>query len=95
MRTRIPLGFRLGYILRTDDPKDRRVIRVSLSPLGRSEVVKYLNDFTAYCARIIEFLGEKDSRVFARLLEKICGFMEAEPKQNREDLIAKEHVDGR
>jgi DNA-binding MarR family transcriptional regulator len=29
--------FRLGYILRTADPKDRRVIRISLSPLGSSK----------------------------------------------------------
>jgi DNA-binding MarR family transcriptional regulator len=82
--------FRLGYVLRRADPKDRRVVRISLTPLGRSEVLNYLKDFSGYCARMAEFLGEKDSLVFARLLGKISGFMEAEPRQNRENLYAKE-----
>ena len=81
---------RLGYITRNADLNDRRVIRVALTPLGRSEVVKYLREFTSYCGRIVDYLGEKDSRIFAKLLEKICAFMEAEPKQVREDLTAKE-----
>jgi DNA-binding MarR family transcriptional regulator len=81
---------RLGYITRNADPNDRRVIRIALTPLGRSEVMKYLQDFTSYCARIVDYLGEKDGLLFAVLLEKICRFMEAEPKQVREDLTAKE-----
>jgi hypothetical protein len=33
-------------------------------------------DFKSYCARTVMFLGEKDSMVFARTLEKICSFIE-------------------
>ena len=85
--------FHLGYIFRTADTEDRRVIRISLTPFGRSEVHKYLEDFKSYCARIVMFLGENDSVVFARTLEKICSFIESEPRQKRENLSAMEQVD--
>lgn len=81
---------RLGYITRNADPNDRRVTRIALTPRGRSEVMRYLQEFTSYCSRIVDYLGEKESLVFAALLEKICLFMEAEPRQVREDLTAKD-----
>ncbi|AOP33256.1 hypothetical protein A0128_04970 [Leptospira tipperaryensis] len=86
--------FRLGYILRESDPKDRRVIRIRLTSMGRSKVLNYQKDFSNYCARIAEYLGEKDSFLFARLLSKISGFMEAEPKQTRMDLNVQEKHKG-
>ncbi len=85
--------FRLGYILRESDPKDRRVIRIRLTPIGRSKVLNYQKEFSNYCARIAQYLGEKDSLVFARLLGKISSFMEAEPKQTRMDLNTEENID--
>jgi DNA-binding MarR family transcriptional regulator len=85
--------FRLGYVARSEDPKDRRVIRISLTPRGRAEVQGYLQDFGSYCGRIVKYLGREDSLTFARLLGKISAFMEAEPRQNREDLKAEERAD--
>ena len=75
--------FRLGYIVRESDPHDRRVIRIRLTSLGRSMVTKHMDEFRAYCGRIAEYLGERDSLAFARLLRKVSGFMESEPRPTR------------
>jgi DNA-binding MarR family transcriptional regulator len=74
---------RLGYVLREPEPKDRRVIRIQLTPTGRTKVLNFQQEFSGYCARIAQYLGDEDSFILARLLEKISGFMEAEPRQTR------------
>ncbi|AYV57758.1 MarR family transcriptional regulator [Leptospira kmetyi] len=83
--------FRLGYVVRESDPTDRRVIRIRLTPIGRSKMLGYQKEFNDYCAGISEYLGEKDSILFARLLRKVSGFMAAEPKQTRMDLNPKKN----
>ena len=50
--------FRLGYILRTPDSQDRRVIRIALTALGRSELLDYLKDFGSYCVGSQSFSGK-------------------------------------
>lgn len=54
-------------------------------------VAKHVKDFNDYCARIAEYLGEKDSFVFAKLLGKVSSFMRSEPRQARMKAQSQKH----
>jgi DNA-binding MarR family transcriptional regulator len=76
--------FKLGYLERQPDPLDRRAIRLHLTEAGKQKALAFREEFRNYCRRIVAYLGEEDTRTLAFLLNKMSGFLEAEPKPARD-----------
>lgn len=64
-------------IVRAKDPKDRRIVRVSLTDRGRSKASEILRYYFRIYEGLIEHLGEEDSRMLTALLQRTIAYMEA------------------
>jgi DNA-binding MarR family transcriptional regulator len=60
-----------GLIERRPDPEDRRLIRVHLTPAGRSFLDKIRPGYSRWLSSIVEPLDEEERQQLVRLLEKI------------------------
>lgn len=60
-----------GLVERAEDPRDRRVRRVSLSPAGRELVDKILDAGTTRFRRLLELVDTDTLRQFEHVMEKL------------------------
>ena len=67
-----------SYITRTPQGSDRRRIAVALTDSGRERIEAELDEMKRSHARLLEYLGEKDSEEFIRLIKKALSFWEAD-----------------
>jgi len=70
-----------GLVERRDDPKDRRAIRVYLTPKAESLREELLNIYHRNNARFLSVLSNEEKEVFERVvqkLESIGGYMDDE-----------------
>lgn len=76
-----------GLIIRTPSKEDRRVILISLSPLGLELLERFHEKFAQTIQGLKEYLGEKDSKELMRLIILTCEYFESEgmEKQNDEE----------
>lgn len=58
----------IGLVERLADPNDRRVVLIRLTVKGEKAVVEIHAGFMDKLMGLVEFLGEKDSKEFIRLL---------------------------
>ncbi len=65
-----------GWVRRTDDPRDRRVYRVSLTPSGRSLWSRTYPLYRDAIASVTRGLEEKDLRIALRTLGQLSGAAE-------------------
>ncbi|MET0262131.1 MAG: MarR family transcriptional regulator [Rariglobus sp.] len=60
-----------GWVKRTDDPDDRRVYRVKLTPAGRKLWAKVCPHYEAVVAQVTQGLGERKMRDLLATLKKL------------------------
>lgn len=60
-----------GLLKRTPDPKDRRMVRLSLSPKGKTVIAKNVRLKMNVLRGLAESLNAEEEREFARLLSKL------------------------
>lgn len=68
-----------GYIQRTRDPKDRRIVMVSLSKKGRASVEAGKEDMTEKAAAFFEKLGADDTQDLLRIIRKASELKKSVP----------------
>jgi MarR family 2-MHQ and catechol resistance regulon transcriptional repressor len=74
-----------GYLVRTRDPNDRRVVRVSLTASGKHHRAELDAIVQAHDRRVHELLGERDASQLKRLLARLRAQLEAEGSQGTDD----------
>ena len=62
------------YLDRYVDPKDRRVIRVKLTPAGREVTDETVLVIVKHLNQLVEYLGEADSLQLAQLMRQISDY---------------------
>jgi MarR family transcriptional regulator, transcriptional regulator for hemolysin len=67
-----------GYLVRTRDVADRRVVRVSLTATGKHRWAELDGIVQAHNRRLQELLGERDSRLLMRLLIRLRERLDAD-----------------
>ena len=60
-----------GLLVRTIDDNDRRAIKIELSEKGKQVVAKLKRTHKKKLNELIEFLGEEDSELLIKLIQKI------------------------
>ena len=61
-----------GLVTREHDTKDRRVVHVALTPLGRTEIAAQAKQFRSRVEALMAPLDAEEQREFVRLVDKIC-----------------------
>ncbi|MDR1700764.1 MAG: MarR family transcriptional regulator [Lachnoclostridium sp.] len=74
LTTAITLLVKKGFVYREKDEKDRRVIRIYLTELGRSAMDKHIEFHKKMTGEIISVLSEDEISVLCRSLEKLREF---------------------
>ncbi len=72
-----------GQVERAVDPENRRNILVSITETGRSRISEDVGSLRRLLESVFLEMGEKDSREYIRLLEKVLKLMSREMKGNR------------
>jgi DNA-binding MarR family transcriptional regulator len=60
-----------GFVARSDDPQDRRRVRLSLTASGEEAIGEYSRAATEYTTLIVSGLSEGDQRELVRLLQAL------------------------
>lgn len=71
-----------GYIQRTKDPNDRRVVLVGLTEKGHHSAARLIQQALDRFGRLVDHLGEKDSREFIRILSIVVEYLIKNPTQS-------------
>ncbi|MCM3627114.1 MarR family transcriptional regulator [Paenibacillus glycanilyticus] len=66
----------MGLVVRKEDPKDRRAVRVFLTEEGDLTAKKALKGFLDRMNGLIDYLGEDDTEQLIRLLKKTTTYFE-------------------
>jgi DNA-binding MarR family transcriptional regulator len=61
---------RLGLVVRSDDPGDKRAHRIRLTPRGRSTLARLVTARRAWLDQLLDGWSEADRTTFAGLLER-------------------------
>jgi DNA-binding MarR family transcriptional regulator len=72
-----------GMVTRQNSPEDRRIVLVSLTKKGREFFDNKQKFFFEKSLRLVEYLGEEDSKEFIRLFNKAFEFMDEEFKKDQ------------
>ena len=67
-----------GLVERQDSPEDRRIVLVALTKKGREFFDNKQKFFFEKSLKLVEYLGEKDTKEFIRLFSKAFEFMNKE-----------------
>ena len=67
-----------GYIERTDDPADRRVVYISLSKKGKAVIEKQKKKTEEYFLDIFKKMGEREAEQYLLLNKKLFGILQRE-----------------
>ena len=60
----------VGFVVKSADPEDRRVVRIRVTPKGEAAIQEARETFLAAMNGLVEYLGEEDSNRLAELLTK-------------------------
>ncbi|NEG55261.1 MarR family winged helix-turn-helix transcriptional regulator [Bifidobacterium platyrrhinorum] len=66
---------RKGFVTRTPDPSDRRVVRVAITEAGRGRVEEDLEDMRSAVRWIFSQMGERRTREFVELTREFMTYM--------------------
>jgi DNA-binding MarR family transcriptional regulator len=70
-----------GYLARSGDTEDRRVVRISLTPKGRKIVNKAKELRQKKMRYIVNKINAKDQKALARIITKLIGALQQEKKE--------------
>lgn len=65
-----------GFVVRTHDDTDRRVVIVRLTPKGEKFLASVRDDFVNHFNQLIAHLGKKEAKHFTQLLLSSAEFLE-------------------
>jgi DNA-binding MarR family transcriptional regulator len=65
-----------GLVVRKEDPKDRRAVRVSLTVEGDETAKNALRGYMDRMNGLVDYLGEDDTENLTRLLKKVSVYFE-------------------
>jgi DNA-binding MarR family transcriptional regulator len=68
-----------GYIQRLSDRSDRRIVRIGLTDKGAQIAHLFISEVCGNLDRLIEYLGEQDTRTFICLMAKTLQFFNGQP----------------
>jgi len=71
-----------GFVERTMDPEDRRVVRIKLTDKGSSTVDKATDSFFDSFNGLVEYLGEEESSQLAEVLSKVYRYFSEQKKEH-------------
>lgn len=74
-----------GYVVRTFNPADRRVVFVNASELGRQVLRQAAEDYMDYLDKITTALGKEDTDKLIELLEKLADVLPENKKTEGKD----------
>lgn len=60
----------VGFVIKSADPEDRRVVRIRVTPKGDAAIQEAHEAFLAAMNGLVEYLGEEDSNRLAELLTR-------------------------
>jgi len=63
-----------GFIDRLPDPNDRRVVRIGLTDKGSQQASVLIVDAKDKMVKLVNLLGEEDSKTFIRLTTTVISF---------------------
>ena len=66
-----------GYLTRSSDPADRRVVRVQLTEKGQTQMEEVRRQIFGEVNQLAAFLGPEDTAAFTRLLKRVWEFKQA------------------
>ncbi|MRN54180.1 MarR family winged helix-turn-helix transcriptional regulator [Paenibacillus monticola] len=75
-----------NMVARQADPKDRRVVRITLTEQGKAVTRKAKGYMDVMLNKLVEYLGEDESILLAELLLKMHAFIEDNPPPNLDRL---------
>jgi len=70
----------LGYVERLPDPRDRRIVLVSLTARGTQAADALLAEIQGSLAGLVRHLGEDDSQAFIRLMSRANDYFAGQPE---------------
>ena len=70
-----------GFALRLDDPKDRRIVRIHLTPNGRKVLDKLKQQRRQTIIRLFKEISEEDRQNYLRILTQIKDILVKEAPQ--------------
>jgi len=73
-----------GYIERLQDPNDRRVVLVGLTPMGKALAETLLREAHESLVGVVDHLGEDESRTLIRLMSSMITYLETLADRNSE-----------
>ena len=71
---------RAGFVERLQDPSDRRVVLIGLTPEGKDLAKILIQEAHDSLVGVVEYLGEEDSRTLVRLMSSMISYLEARPE---------------
>lgn len=75
-----------GHVVRTEDPHDRRIRRINLSPTGRETLAEITDNGARAQRRVLERLDDETLSMLATVLERIAEAATAEAVEQGLDL---------
>ncbi|MFL0252213.1 MarR family winged helix-turn-helix transcriptional regulator [Clostridium neuense] len=75
-----------GFVKRTMDLNDRRVVRIQLTDKGEEILKKAQKEFHDLVYGLVDYLGEDDSDKFIELLTKLFDYMKEETIKGDEEI---------
>jgi len=74
---------RAGYVRRLAEPKDRRVVKIAITPKGKRMLGTIFEQKRRMARELFGHLTRRERNDYVRILEKMCGLM-ANREQERE-----------
>lgn len=71
-----------GYIERLKDPNDRRVVLITLTDKGIQIAEALTNMASEKIGGLVDYLGEKDSQTFIRIMSSVTEYLRENPFQS-------------
>jgi DNA-binding MarR family transcriptional regulator len=71
-----------GYVIRQNDPKDRRLVRITLSPRGKKHILKMKEIRIKEMSELFDVLTDAELGTYLHLNHKIASKMQNPSKQN-------------
>ena len=71
-----------GYVERSIDKEDRRVIRIKLTEKGEAKIIENKGILFAYTTELADYLGKEDCKKLTELVTKVFNFISSKTNQS-------------